>query len=94
MRIRVPMQNSKSSLLILFSVVVLDLIGFGIVIPILPFYAESYGASATVLGCLLTSYAAMQFLFAPLWGRLSDRIGRRKVLLGTIAGGVVGLVIL
>ncbi|HKY62683.1 MAG TPA: MFS transporter, partial [bacterium] len=86
--------NSKSSLLILFSVVVLDLIGFGIVIPILPFYAESYGANATVLGCLLTSYAAMQFLFSPLWGRLSDRIGRRKVLLGTIAGGVVGLVIL
>jgi DHA1 family tetracycline resistance protein-like MFS transporter len=88
------MQNSKSSLLILFSVVVLDLIGFGIVIPILPFYAESYGASATVLGFLLTSYAAMQFLFSPLWGRLSDRIGRRKVLLWTMAGGAVGLLIL
>ncbi len=60
------MSKNKSSLLILFSVVVLDLIGFGIVIPILPFFAEQYGANATVLGLLLTSYAAMQFIFSPL----------------------------
>ncbi len=84
----------KSSLFTLFSVVVIDLIGFGIVIPVLPFYAESYGASATVLGTLLTSYAAMQLLFAPLWGRLSDRIGRRRVILITIAGASGALLLL
>ncbi|MDA8017473.1 MAG: MFS transporter [Thermoanaerobaculia bacterium] len=75
----------------LYAVVVIDLIGFGVVIPILPFYAESYGASATVLGLLLTSYAGMQFLFAPVWGRLSDRYGRRPILLSTIAGTALAL---
>ncbi len=84
----------KSSLFTLFSIVVIDLIGFGIVIPVLPFYAESYGANATILGLILTSYAGMQFLFAPLWGRVSDRIGRRPVMLMTIAGASVALLIL
>ncbi len=88
------MTKNKSSLLILFSVVVLDLIGFGIVIPILPFFAEQYGANATVLGLLLTSYAAMQFIFSPLWGKLSDRIGRKKVLLMTMCGAVLGMILL
>ena len=84
----------RSSLLTLFSVVAIDLIGFGVVIPILPYLAESYGASATVLGVLLTSYAGMQFLFAPLWGRLSDRVGRRPVMLITIAGTSLALLAL
>lgn len=88
------MKHPKSSLAILFSVIVLDLIGFGVVIPILPFYAETYGANAFLLGLLLTSYASMQFLFSPLWGKLSDKIGRKKVLLLTMAGSVVGLTIL
>lgn len=88
------MRRQKSSLLILFSVIVLDLIGFGIVLPILPFYAEEFGASATVLGLLLTSYAAMQFIFSPLWGKLSDRIGRKQVLLLTMSGSVLGLLLL
>jgi MFS family permease len=88
------MKNPRASLAILFSVIVLDLIGFGIVIPILPFYAEAYGANATILGLLLTSYAGMQFLFSPLWGKLSDRIGRKKVLLLTMAGSALGLLIL
>lgn len=81
-------------LLILFSIIVVDLIGFGIVMPILPFYAGTYGASAGTLGLLLTVYAAMQFLFAPVWGRLSDRIGRRKVLAITLFAGSLSLVIL
>ena len=86
------MSDSKRSLLLtLFSVVVIDLIGFGVVIPILPYLAESFGASATVLGVLLTSYSAMQFLFAPVWGRISDRIGRRPVMLITIAGTSLAL---
>lgn len=86
--------SSKASLPVLFSIVVLDLVGFGIVIPILPYFAREYGASATVLGLLLTCYSAMQFFFAPLWGRLSDRIGRRPVMLITIAGTAAALVLL
>lgn len=86
--------GTNRNLLILFSVIVLDLIGFGVVMPILPFYAKQYGANATVLGALLTSYSAMQFVFSSLWGKLSDRIGRKNVLLFTIAGSAVSLTIL
>ena len=76
---------------VLFSVIVVDLVGFGLVVPILPFWAERYGASGAMLGVLLASHAAAQFLCAPLWGRLSDRIGRRPVMLVTIAGTAVAL---
>jgi len=89
-----PSSGPNRNLLILFSVIVLDLIGFGVVMPILPFYAKQYGANATVLGLLLTSYSAMQFAFSSVWGRLSDRIGRKNVLLFTIAGSAVSLTIL
>ena len=75
----------------LFSVVIIDLIGFGIMIPVLPFYAREFGASATTLGFLFTIYAAAQFLCATAWGRLSDRIGRRRVMLMTIAGTTLAL---
>jgi MFS family permease len=71
---------------VLFAVVVLDLVGFGIVMPVLPFWAQEFGAGALAFGLLQSSYAAAQFVCAPLWGRLSDRIGRRPVLLFTIAG--------
>ena len=86
--------QSRRSLVVLFSVVVVDLIGFGIVVPVLPFYVDEFGASATVLGLLVASYAAMQFVFAPVWGRVSDRIGRRPVMLATIAGSSGALVVL
>lgn len=86
--------KADRNLLILFSVVVLDLIGFGVVVPILPFYAQQYGASATILGILLASYSGMQFLFSSVWGRLSDHIGRKNVLLLTMGGSAVGLFIL
>ncbi|MEM9558147.1 MAG: MFS transporter [Acidobacteriota bacterium] len=86
--------SSKAALASVYGVVVVDLIGFGIVVPILPFYAESYGASATVLGLLLTCYAAMQLVFAPIWGRLSDRVGRRPVMLSTVAGTALALLVL
>jgi MFS family permease len=81
-------------LAVLFGVVVVDLIGFGIVMPVLPFYAKEYGASASVLGLLLMAHAAAQFLAAPLWGRLSDKIGRRPVMLMTIAGTTASLLLL
>ena len=87
-------RSRRGSLASLFAIVIVDLVGFGVVIPILPFYAESFGASATVLGLLLTCYAAMQFFFAPVWGRWSDRVGRRPVMLLTIAGTAVALLVM
>jgi DHA1 family tetracycline resistance protein-like MFS transporter len=86
--------TSRAALPIVLGVVVVDLIGFGIVMPILPFLAREYGASATWLGLMLSGYAAAQLVFAPLWGRLSDRFGRRPVLLATIAGTAVSLLLL
>lgn len=73
---------------------IIDLVGFGIVMPILPFYALEFGANATVLGFLMMAFAAAQFVFAPLWGRLSDRVGRRPVLLATIAGTALAMLAL
>jgi MFS family permease len=89
-----PPERSRATLPVLFSIIVIDLIGFGIVLPVLPFYADEYGASALALGVLFTSHSAMQALFAPLWGRLADRIGRRPVMLLTIAGTSAALLVL
>ena len=78
-----------SPLAVIFVTVFIDLLGFGIIIPLLPYYAESFGASALAVGMLGTSYSLMQFLFAPLWGRWSDRIGRRPIILvGLLGSGV------
>jgi len=77
--------KNRSALGVLFLVVFVDLLGFGMVIPVMPLYAERLGASAAWTGLLSTGYSAMQFLFAPIWGRLSDRVGRRPVLLLSIA---------
>lgn len=72
-------------LLVLFVTIFLDLLGFGIVIPILPIYADELGASGTMIGLITASFAIMQFIFAPFWGGLSDRFGRRPILLASIA---------
>ncbi|MGH9458191.1 MAG: MFS transporter [Thermoanaerobaculia bacterium] len=80
----------KSSLLVLFLTIFIDLLGFGIVIPLLPYFARQFGASGTWVGIVVGVYSAMQFLFAPVLGRLSDRIGRRPVLLVSLAGSVTG----
>lgn len=82
-------QSSKSTLIIIFFVVFIDLIGFGIVIPLLPRYGELFDAGKRELGLLMASFSAMQFLFAPLWGMLSDRIGRRSVLLIGLLGSTI-----
>lgn len=70
-----------SPLVILFFTVFIDLLGFGIIIPLLPFYAERFGGSAETVALLSASFSLMQFIFMPIWGRLSDRIGRRPILL-------------
>lgn len=75
--------------MIVFTTVLIDLIGFGIVMPILPLWAETFGASPTEIGLLSASYSLMQVIFAPLWGRLSDRVGRRPVILVTLAGSAL-----
>ncbi len=77
------------SLLVVFLTVFIDLIGFGIVLPLLPIYSEQYGATDLMIGVIIASFSAMQFLFAPAWGRLSDRIGRRPVLLVSNFGSVI-----
>lgn len=71
---------------IVFTTVVIDLIGFGIVVPILPLWAKDLGASPTVVGVLTAVYSLMQFIFAPVLGRLSDRYGRRPVILVSLLG--------
>lgn len=86
--------RNRSTLPILFSVIIIDLIAFGIVIPVLPAYAKDLGESAVILGVLLSTHAALQFIFAPIWGRLSDRIGRRPVMLVSMAGTSASMVIL
>jgi multidrug resistance protein len=78
-----------SPLGIVFTTVVIDLVGFGIVLPILPLWAETFGASPIQIGLITASYAVMQLLFAPVWGRLSDRYGRRPIILVSLAGSAV-----
>ena len=80
---------SVSPLVIIFVTVFIDLLGFGIIIPLLPFYAESFGASAFKIGLLGTSFSLMQFLFSPIWGRWSDRIGRKPIILVGLMGSCV-----
>lgn len=80
----------KTSLAVLFLTVFIDLIGFGMVIPFLPYYAREYGASGTTVGMVVGVYSIMQFFFAPVWGRLSDRIGRRPVILVSLTASCVG----
>src|SRR5690242_1933954 len=83
----------KPSLLIIFLTVFIDLIGFGMVFPLLPIFAEILHASGFTIGLLIASYSVMQFVFAPVWGRLSDRIGRRPILLFSTAGAAISYVI-
>lgn len=81
-----------SPLVILFITVFIDLLGFGIIIPLLPFYAESFGASAFAIGLLGTSFSLMQFLFSPIWGRWSDQIGRKPIILIGLLGSCLSYV--
>jgi MFS family permease len=81
----------RGSLLVIFLTVFIDLLGFGIVLPLLPVYAKHFEVDkhGLLIGLLMASFSAMQFFFAPLWGRLSDRIGRRPVLMIGLAGSVI-----
>jgi multidrug resistance protein len=83
-----------SPLVVIFITVFIDLLGFGIIIPLLPFYAQSFGASAFEIGLLGTSFSLMQFLFSPIWGRWSDRVGRKPIILVGLLGSCLSYVTL
>ena len=83
-------------LIIIFFTVFIDLVGFGMVIPILPFYAETppFSASPFEIGLLISIYSWMQFVFSPILGRLSDRFGRRPLLFISLLGSVAGYLVI
>ena len=83
----------KPSVLVIFLTVFIDLIGFGIIVPLIPSYSEHFGARGIVIGVIFASYSAMQFVFSPIWGRLSDRYGRRPILLISTAGAAASYVL-
>lgn len=85
--------NRKPSLSIIFLTVFIDLIGFGIVIPLVPVYGRHFGAHGFIIGLIIASFSAMQFIFSPIWGRLSDRHGRRPILLISTAGAAVSYIV-
>ena len=76
----------RHRLLTIFAVVFVNMLGFGLILPLLPFYAETFNASGTVVGLLVASYAAAQMIEAPVLGRISDRVGRRPILLVSLVG--------
>jgi MFS transporter, DHA1 family, tetracycline resistance protein len=92
-----PPTASRAALLTVFLVVFIDLLGFGIVLPLMPLIAKSYLPAAGVpeqlkgitIGSLMAVFSLMQFVFAPIWGRLSDRVGRKPILILGLAGSVV-----
>ena len=78
----------------LFLVCVIDVLGFGILIPLIPYMAAQFGASPSLNTWILATYSGCQLLAAPLWGRLSDRFGRRPILLTSMLGACTSYVIL
>ena len=89
-----PARLFASPLLPIFLIVLVDILGFTIILPLLPFYSERLGASPTVVGMIVAIYAAFQLLAGPILGQLSDRIGRRPVLLISQAGTLIGFLLL
>ena len=85
---------NKKLLSSILLVVFIDLLGFSLILPLLPYYAETFHANAFVTGLLVASYAVAQFIGAPLLGRLSDRYGRRPILLASIFGTFLGFILL
>jgi DHA1 family tetracycline resistance protein-like MFS transporter len=86
-------KSSKSPLIVIFTTVMVDLIGFGMVIPLIGLYGRHYGADGFSLAILGGIYSIMQFFFAPLWGALSDRMGRRPIILLSLLGSTLSYVI-
>ena len=90
----VSLRSKKSPLLSIFLIVLVDILGFTIILPLLPFYAENLGATPWVVGWLLSSYGLCQLVAGPILGQISDRVGRRPVLLVSQIGTFIGFLIL
>lgn len=86
--------SGKVGIGIVLLTIFIDMVGFGIVIPVLPLYAEKFGASGVQIGLLVAAFSACQFVFAPVIGRLSDEYGRRPILLISVIGTAVGFFIM
>ncbi len=86
------MKNRR--LITLFLIVFIDLLGFSIILPLLPFYAETFNATPTQVGLLVASYAAAQLVGAPILGRMSDRFGRKPILMISLSGTFIGFLML
>src|SRR5262252_6165035 len=91
---RLSLKLIRSPLLAIFLIVAVDVLGLTIMIPLLPFYAEKMGATATQVGLLIGTYAACQLVSGPLLGRISDRTGRKPLLLVSQVGTLIGFLIL
>lgn len=87
-------RRPRSILVVVFTTILIDFIGFSVLIPVLPLYAERLGATPGQVGLILTVYALAQLLFLPAWGWVSDRVGRRPVLLVSLLGTVVSFAVL
>ncbi len=87
-------KSSNSKYQIIFLIIFLDLLGAGIILPLLPFYAEKFTANAVLITLLVSSYSLMQFIFSPILGHLSDKYGRRPVLIISQMGSAVGYLLL
>lgn len=90
---QVQKSSGRSPLIVIFLTIFIDLVGFGIIIPTLPFIARDFGATAAEIGLLMSIYSFTQFLMSPFWGGLSDRIGRRPTMLITILGGAASYLV-
>ncbi len=86
-------QNQRNVLILFFTMIVI-MLGFGIVIPILPFYVKQFGAGGSALGMLMATYGLMQFIFAPIWGSISDQIGRKPILMVGVFGNALAQLLL
>ncbi|MFL7894139.1 MAG: MFS transporter [Anaerolineales bacterium] len=87
------MPDNRRNLAILFFTMVVVMMGFGMVIPILPFYIIQFGAGGSAMGLLMATYAVMQFIFSPIWGGISDRIGRKPVLMIGVLGNAIAQIL-
>ena len=87
------MKSNKSALPVVFLVVLIDLMGFGIILPLMPFYAERYQVSPIAIGFLYSIYSLAQLIFSPVWGALSDRLGRRPIMLISTLGSTLSYIL-